>query len=281
MTAPQIFASPWGLVGPDLPFGSLAELLPAVADAGLTGIEMPVIAFEAFPEAVGELDESRLAARLDELGLRLFPMILTFGGSCDDHLADFGRQLDLIGRWNSPVVNVHGGADAFSDDDARRFLRTAGEMAGDHGVALSHETHRGRILHTPWRTARLLDEVDDLWLTADLSHWVVTCERLPNDRADDLAVALARTRHVHARVGFDQGPQVPDPRDPRWSTFVDAHERWWTEAFAAIGARGDQITVTPEWGPPPYAPTDGSGVPLADNWELVQWSAERMDFLLA
>ncbi|MEO1058875.1 MAG: TIM barrel protein, partial [Actinomycetota bacterium] len=142
MTASQVFASPWGLVGPGLPFGSLAEMLPAVADAGLTGIEMPVIAFTAFPEAVGELDEQRLAARLSELGLRLFPMILTFGRSCDDHLADFGRQLELATAWNSPVVNVHGGADAFDDDDARRFLRTAGEIATEHGIALSHETHR-------------------------------------------------------------------------------------------------------------------------------------------
>ncbi len=87
----------------------------------------------------------------------------------------------------------------------------------------------------------------------------------------------ARARHVHARVGYDQGPQVPDPRDPVWAPFLEAHEAWWDLVWAAAEARGDEAsTMTPEFGPPPYQHTvPHTGEPVGDLFEICEWMTNR------
>lgn len=59
-----------------------------------------------------------------------------------------------------------------------------------------------------------------LRFTADISHWVVVSERLLDDPSDDFSAFIDRVHHVQARVGYDQGPQVPHPAAPgisrRW-----------------------------------------------------------------
>ena len=66
--------------------------------------------------------------------------------------------------------------------------------------------------------------------------------------------ALApRFHHIHMRVGYDHGPQVPDPRAAKWLPYTEGHERWWDAIQAAAERRGDEeVTVTTEFGPPNY-----------------------------
>ena len=67
-----------------------------------------------------------------------------------------------------------------------------------------------------------------------------------------------RFRHIHMRVGYDHGPQVPDPRAPKWLPYTEGHERWWDAIHKAAEARGDtEVTVTTEFGPPNYQVRDG------------------------
>ena len=55
------------------------------------------------------------------------------------------------------------------------------------------------------------------------------------------------------RVGYDHGPQVPDPRVGQWLEYMEGHERWWDAIWHAAAARGDEeVTMTPEHGPPNY-----------------------------
>ena len=59
--------------------------------------------------------------------------------------------------------------------------------------------------------------------------------------------------HIHARVGYDHGPQVADPRAPEWLPYTEGHEAWWEEIWKQQAARGQAVTtVTPEHGPPNY-----------------------------
>jgi hypothetical protein len=92
-----------------------------------------------------------------------------------------------------------------------------------------------------------------------------------------LALAISRARHVHARVGYAQGPQVPDPRAPEYEPELLAHERWWRRIALAAKERGQEsFTVTPEFGPDGYlqqAPF--SKRPVADLGELNRWMALR------
>lgn len=82
-------------------------------------------------------------------------------------------------------------------------------------------------------------------------------------------LAIARASHIHARVGFEEGPQVPDPLHPLWSRWTRLHLDLWRRIIAARRADGAAfLTLTPEFGPPPYMPIDPrSGHPLADAWE--------------
>jgi hypothetical protein len=96
-------------------------------------------------------------------------------------------------------------------------------------------------------------------VTADLSHWVVVCERVFDCPAHQringsdcdwwpqvlslvwfcpfdfdcttillfiTGTQVAQHAHLlHARVAYREGPQVPDPSDTAWANEVSAHER--------------------------------------------------------
>ena len=92
----------------------------------------------------------------------------------------------------------------------------------------------------------------------------------------ELAAAIAaiapRVRHVHARVGHAEGPQVADPRGKWCARFTEGHMRWWRDIFAAADAAGlDVVTCTPEFGPAEYVPQSGDGEPVANVWEVNHW----------
>ena len=83
--------------------------------------------------------------------------------------------------------------------------------------------------------------------------------------------------HVHCRVGYDHGPQVPDPRLGQWLAYTEGHERWWDCIWRAAEDRGDsEVCFTTEFGPPNYQickPEDNT--PLADIWDVNHWIALR------
>ena len=116
-------------------------------------------------------------------------------------------------------------------------------------------------------------------MVADLSHWVCVAETNPSD--PDLTAVVEKYAgqflHTHCRVGYDHGPQVPDPRAAAWLEYMEGHERWWDAIWRAAAARGVQeITMTPEHGPPTYQVCDPvTNKPLADIWDVNHWIALR------
>ena len=91
---------------------------------------------------------------------------------------------------------------------------------------MCHEGHRGRFLHSPWVIRDFLDENPDLHntlkLTADFSHFTTVAEKDTNDAVlrgviEDIIPPFVH--HVHCRVGYENGPQVPDPRTKQVITF--------------------------------------------------------------
>ena len=115
-----------------------------------------------------------------------------------------------------------------------------------------------------------LRELPGLELTADLSHWCCGCESLLEDQQHNLAVTLPRVRHIHARVGHAQGPQVSDFRAPEWSMELARHLEWWDHIVALRRADGAvSMTLTPEFGPAPYtAALPYGGALVSDPWAL-------------
>jgi hypothetical protein len=120
--------------------------------------------------------------------------------------------------------------------------------------------------------------VPDLKLTCDFSHFVVVAERLVLDEEPDiLALCCEHAFHLQTRVGYAQGPQVPDPRGPEHALDLAAHESWWDEIWKSPSARGiDVATLTPEFGPDGYLHCEPyTGKPVANLWEINRWIALR------
>jgi sugar phosphate isomerase/epimerase len=263
----DIFRHLWGYVGDGGPFGTVAEALPSVVAAGYQGVESP-LSFQ--PDPLGD------ARRITDAGLDLIWMAIVDGDAPTDHLDALTLELERARTAGARFVNCHGGRDCWDDATSFGFYREAVRRAADAGVTICFETHRGRPTYNPWSTDRFVAEVPDLLLTCDLSHWVVVGERLLDDPAL-LARIAERTLHVHARVGYIQGPQVNDPRAPEHAETLAAHESWWDVVWASQRRRGMTCTtLTPEFGPPPYQPVAPvSQAPLADLVEIVDWMAGR------
>lgn len=124
-------------------------------------------------------------------------------------------------------------------------------------------------------TQRIVKELPEINLTVDFSHWCVVCERLMDTELDVINAIADNVQHIHARIGYEQGPQVPDPRAPEFKYALNAHQRWWEIIWQSQLKRDfTSTTMTPEFGPDGYLhELPYSKKPVADLWELNQWIA--------
>uniref|UniRef100_UPI00404737EF hypothetical protein n=1 Tax=Mariniflexile sp. TaxID=1979402 RepID=UPI00404737EF len=90
------------------------------------------------------------------------------------------------------------------------------------------------------------------------------------DQEAAVAIAISRTEHIHARVGFPEGPQISDPRAPEWKSALNHHLLWWDKVVALKkSAHEKELTITPEFGPQPYMPVlPYSQTPLSNQWDI-------------
>jgi len=252
----------WGVTTP------WEDAFPLYRELGFRGIEA------GLPEPRQGRRWRRLLA---DHSFAFIPQIFTAGRDVAEHVESFRQQLEQAARWAPPLVNAHSGCDAWSEDDAACFFEQVLMVEQRVGLPVAHETHRGRILFNPWIASRLLTRFETLHLCCDFSHWVCVAERLIDDQVGIIRQCAARCRHLHARVGYEQGPQVPDPRAPEFARHLEAHERWWDLVWAAQRQRGVKVTtLTPEFGPPGYLHTlPYTQTPVAPLAEICHWQAAR------
>lgn len=222
---------------------------------------------------------------LRQLAAARVPFILeaaTGGGyvptdrSVNGHLLELRDILDAAVEAKPLLVTALAGCDAWPVAAAVEFFGRAMELATERALAISFETHRSRPTFTPWATARLLRQLPALRLTCDFSHWACVCERLVLDEEPGLLALFARhAAHVHARVGYAQGPQAPHPAAPEYAAALAAHERWW-DVLASARTSGGPFTMTPEFGPDGYLQTTPfTNKPVGNLDEINGWMARR------
>lgn len=223
-----------------------------------------------------DLDEAR--ALHERLGLQRIAAIASEGDTPAAHLASLERQLEGARRLEPLLVNAQAGRDWFALDDNLRVLEGAMAAAERAGLQLCVETHRSRPTFALPNTLQLLDALPELRLTADVSHWMVVHESDLRDQWPALQRVLERVDHIHARVGFEEGPQVNDPAAPEWAPQWANHLEIWQRVVDLQRERGrERLTLTPEFGPPPYAPTlPYTMQPLADVWRVNVAVRERL-----
>jgi len=238
--------------------------------------------YEALEAAVRMVpDRNDLAHTLRDHAFHLIAQVhtngLTPGGTVRAHLDSLTEQLEACLDLEPLFFNAHSGYDGWSEAEAVDYFGQALELESRYGVVICHETHRQRYLGFPWHLPALSKAFPSLKLTCDFSHWVCVCERLLPDLDGILESAARQCHYLHARVGFEQGPQVPDPRAPEYARHLAAHERWWQQVWAAQSARGMALSpLAPEFGPPPYLPTAPyTQRPVAELAEICDWMARR------
>lgn len=243
--------------------GEMPDRLARYAEAGYDGVECASIG----------IDPIEFSDRTAELGLDYVAMMF-----CDDEAA-FSKQLEAVKRTQPILVNCHPGRDWFDLDRSVRFFSEVREMAEGINTQVVFETHRTRCLYAPWATQRILEALPWLRITADFSHFTNVAENplTKPPYSDMMDLAIERTDHIHARVGSPQTAQVADPRVGSGLRWTERFERWWDRIIEARKAEGRPfLTINPEFGPPPYQPTDPDGeAPLADIWEVCLWMTER------
>ena len=258
----------WGV---DLTHG-LARYAPHWREVGYEAVE---VSLRHVP------DRGQFLSFLKEESFQWVPQIFshdsTPGGSVGEHLDSLREQMEECLAHEPLFFNAHSGSDAWSAAEAEDYFSQAIDLEKRIGLPISHETHRQRYFATPWQTRHILQLFPTLRITSDLSHWVCVCERLLPDMGETISLAAKHCQHIHARVGFAEGPQVPDPSAPEYATQLAAHEAWWDEIWQSQRERGfTHSTLTPEYGPPPYMQTlPHSNVPVADLTAVCDWMAKR------
>ena len=186
------------------------------------------------------------------------------------YLKNYERYLYNLASAHPLFINSQSGKDFFSFAHNKAILERAAAIAEETGVKIIHETHRGRFSFSTTVTLSFLEALPGLRLTADFSHWCNVAESFLQDQPEAMRAAVARADHIHARVGFPQGPQVNDPRAPEWTEALDHHLAWWDAIVAEHRRRkSDALTITPEFGPAPYMPAmPYSREPLSNQWEI-------------
>ena len=269
----QLFKTMWGATG------TTAQLVDQLIKAGMQGLEGPT--------PVTSVARNEMSELLTQNHLGYIAEITTAGSYVPDRLATLEQHLSSLEKkliesleLNPLFITCLGGCDAWPEQQSIEFFQRAIELSTQHGLKISFETHRSRSLFNPWVTQRIIEQIPNMLFTVDFSHWCVVCERLMDTELDVINAIANNVQHIHARIGYEQGPQVPDPRAPEYKYALDAHQDWWEIIWQSQLSRNFKTTtMTPEFGPDGYLHLlPYSQEPVADLWELNQWMATEEQF---
>jgi hypothetical protein len=257
----DIYQSLWAmeLRQPGVPERSAEENFAMIADAGYAGV--------CLDPAVHEIaDCLALEPLFRQHGLKC--MVNAFPATVEE----LPPLLDLANKLQAIQVNVIGQVMPLTVNEAVPVIRQWIADGDQAGIPVLFETHRDCTLNDLYFTLQLIEEIPELRLCADLSHYVIDRElRLPLDdrhreyihrileRSDCFQGRIASREQVQVQIDFAQHQD-----------WVQQFKRWWHDGIAMWRKRSaDDATLIflCELGPPPYAITDANGAELSDRWD--------------
>jgi sugar phosphate isomerase/epimerase len=250
------------------------EFLEKVKAAGYDGVEYGIPSDE--PRENLEEVFNKSAAR----GLLLIAQHYdTYTGNFELHKTRFANWFGKIKGLRPFKINTQTGKDYFTLEQNGEMIGIAENFSEANGIDIVHETHRNKFSFAAHITKEYLKALPFLRLTFDVSHWVNVSESYLEDQEEAVLLAINRSDHIHTRVGYPEGPQVPDPRAPEWQDAVNRHIVWWDQIVEKrkTEAPGSVLTITPEFGPFPYmVHLPFVNHPISGQWEINEYMLELL-----
>ena len=247
---------------------SPAQFINTIADAGFDGAELFLNPSDRITdEFLAAIDTIRnLNPDFYFIALQLpFPK----NDSVQAHIQIMEENFSKLAALNPLFINSHTGKDYFSFDDNCKIIDAALNFSAKNGIRILHETHRGRFSFHAASLIPYLERFPQIELVGDFSHFCTVSESMLDDQQEIIARIIPHVSHIHARIGYEQGPQVNDPQAPEWQGHLEKFVFWWQQIINTKKRAGQSLfTISPEFGPVPYMPTSPyTQQPLSNQWD--------------
>jgi sugar phosphate isomerase/epimerase len=247
---------------------SPAQFINTIADAGFDGAELFLNPSDKITdEFLAAIDTIRnLNPDFYFIALQLpFPK----NDSVQAHIQIMEENFSKLAALNPLFINSHTGKDYFSFDDNCKIIDAALNFSAKNGIRILHETHRGRFSFHAASLIPYLERFPQIELVGDFSHFCTVSESMLDDQQEIIARIIPHVSHIHARIGYEQGPQVNDPQAPEWQGHLEKFVFWWQQIINTKKRAGQSLfTISPEFGPVPYMPTAPyTQQPLSNQWD--------------
>jgi sugar phosphate isomerase/epimerase len=214
--------------------------LKKAKDAGYDGIEYGISKEDTEDEL------KRIMDKIQDHGLEFIPQHFDTCADFEKYYANYKSWMEKLKPLQFLKVNSQTGKDHFSFNQNSKLIDLATEFAKENNIQILHETHRGKFSFAAHITKKYLSVLPHLKITLDASHWVNVSESYLEDQPEAMDLAILRTEHVHARIGFPEGPQVNDPRAPEWQMAMYTHLAWLDKIAKRKQEENALLTITPE-----------------------------------
>lgn len=254
----QFFCPLWG--SNHLPFDTFCSRVKA---AKFDGVEMGLPSDKTKKQEIISTLESH---KLKLIGQHYETLEPDF----ERHKKIFVHHLENLADSPALFINTQTGKDYYTFDQNKALIDIAEQVAGNTRKKILHETHRGKFSFAAHIMQQYLEELPQLRITLDISHWCNVAESFLQDQQKAVDLAIKHTDHIHSRVGFQEGPQITDPRAPEWKEAIEIHAKWWDKVIdLKKKAKQKEFTITTEFGAPPYLVLmPFTRQPITSQWEV-------------
>ena len=192
---------------------------------------------------------------------------------------DLIQLMEIRNTKKAPLfISAQTGREFFTLDEIQGCLQLCDKIQEEYGTAIYQETHRNKWSYAAHIVGPVLKKNQNVQLTFDVSHWFCVSESYLEDQQAAVNETINHTRHIHARVGHTEGPQVWDPANEEYAEALQQHLLIWDKCVAlAKQENRAYFSITPEFGPPPYMAKGNREISLVkEQWRLNLW---MKDFL--